>query len=140
MGREALTVQMNIFARLAMTAILAGSVTSAALAQAHCSRETLTVRGTPVTIGYCVQSPPAAAGGGEMRLPVQGNYSAPGGSFTQASVLRFVTGEGPARVLQSVSLARLGLTGTLHLTLQYGSDGVVRIQSAMLTPGAITIK
>ena len=75
-----------------------------------------------------------------MRLPVEATYSAPGGSFTESTTLLFVSGEGPARMLQSVKLARLGLTGTLHLTLQYGTDGVLHIESAMLTPGAITIK
>ncbi|MHB8146590.1 MAG: hypothetical protein ACYDGM_04920 [Vulcanimicrobiaceae bacterium] len=133
-------MQMTLFTRLAMAAILVASTSTVALAQQHCSRETLMVRGTPVTIGYCVQRPPVAAGGGEMRLPVEASYSTPGGSFTESTTFLFVSGEGPARILQSVKLARLGLAGTLHLTLQYGADGALHIESAMLTPGAITIK
>ena len=92
-----------------------------------------------MTIGYCVQSAPTAAGGGEMRLPVEASYAAPGGSFKEPLILRFVSGEGPAQGIQSVRLARLGLNGTLHLTLEYGR-GAVHIEGAMLTPGAITIK
>ena len=53
--------------------------------------------------------------------------------------MRFVTGEGTTRVLENVDLAGVGLGGTLHLTLAY-VDGLVHIENAMLTPGAITIK
>jgi hypothetical protein len=120
-----------------VAAVLLAAIPMAATAQAHCSRETLTVRGTPVTISYCPSAP--AAAGPEVSVPVEGTFSSPSGSFSRASTLKFVSGEGPARVVQNVDLAALGLTGTLHLTLVYAS-GEVRVESAMLTPGAIIIK
>ncbi len=53
--------------------------------------------------------------------------------------MRFIAGDGPSRVLENVELAQLGLQGTLHLTLVY-AGGAVHIESALLTPGAVTIK
>ena len=72
-------------------------------------------------------------------MPVTEAYSSSGGSMTRSTTLRFITGEGPSRVLENVNLAELGLTGTLHLTLVY-AGGEVRVEKAMLTPGAIIIK
>jgi hypothetical protein len=98
----------------------------------------LKVRDVPVTIQYCLTGAPTLSGP-EMLVPVEGSYSSATGSFSRNSTMRFVTGEDPARVLENVDLAGLGLGGTLHLTLAY-SDGQVHIENAMLTPGAITIK
>lgn len=117
--------------------MLLAAIPAAAVSQPHCSRETLTVRGTPVTISYCPSAP--TGNGREVTVPVAASYASPAGSFSRTSSLRFVTGEGPARVLENVDLAELGLTGTLHLTLVYAA-GEVRIGSALLTPGAIIIK
>lgn len=110
-----------------------------AQAQGACSSEVLRIRATPVTIGYCVSGPIARSPGGEIAVPVRESYASPRGSFTSNAILHFVSDEGPALVLQSVPLARLGSKGTLHLTLRF-DETAVRITSAMLTPGAITIK
>ncbi len=42
-------------------------------------------------------------------------------------------------MIQDVPLERVGLQGMLHLTLLL-RGGTLRIDSAMLTPGALTIK
>lgn len=110
----------------------------AAGAEEHCSRETLTIRGTPVTIGYCLAAPPRVSGS-EVTLAVDETYSSAGGAFSRRAKLRFITGVGPARVLENVDLARLGLTGTLHVTLVYNGQ-TVQLANAMLTPGAVVIK
>jgi hypothetical protein len=104
-----------------------------------CTQETLDVRGTPVTIGYCVSGPPRSTDADEMIVPIVASYGAPGGSFSRSSEMHFVAGEGVSRVIESLDLSRLGMSGTLHLTLAY-SDGRVHIEGALLTPGAITIK
>lgn len=105
----------------------------------HCTRETLAVKGTPVTIGYCINGAIRPTIGGEIAVPVQASYSAPGGSFQEVLTLRFLSGEGPSRVIRNLALSDVGSTGTLHLTLVYsGMD--VSIESATLTPGAIIIK
>ncbi|MEO9169641.1 MAG: hypothetical protein ABI282_00445 [Candidatus Baltobacteraceae bacterium] len=135
-GRESFAVRMKTWTFLLLAAALA-VVPAAAAAQDNCSRETLPVRGTPVTIGYCVSDAVRAAG--EVSVAAAGTFSAPGGSYSRSSTMRFITGEGPSRVLENVPLAQLGLRGTLHLTLVY-SGGLLHIESALLTPGAITIK
>ena len=135
-GREVRELRMKPSSLLALA--FAAAATSAAGAQEHCSRETLDVRGTPVTIAYCVNGE-AAPTAGAVALSVQGTYSAPAGSFSRKGTMRFVAGDGPSRVLENVELNQLGIQGTLHLTLLYGG-GTVRIESAMLTPGAVTIK
>lgn len=111
----------------------------AASAQARCTQETLVVRGTPVAVAYCIQGPVRSATGDELVVPVVESFGSPGGSFSRAVDIRFVAGEGVSRVLRSVDLAPAGVAGTLHLTLAY-AGGQVRIESAMLTPGAVTIK
>ena len=125
---------------VALLALLtAASLPAAAVAQQHCSQEVLKVRGTPVTIGYCVTGNPRNDGAGEVVVPVAATYSAPAASFGQQRDLRFIAGERNSRILESLNLDRLGMTGVLHLTLLYTGE-VVRVEGALLTPGAITIK
>jgi len=124
---------------LASFILVAAGTIRGALADPGCTQETLFVRGTPVTIGYCVSAAPHANGAGEVIVPISATYSAPGGSLRRASELHFMADERVSRVIESLDLARVGLTGTLHLTLAY-SRGVVRIEGALLTPGAITVK
>jgi hypothetical protein len=120
--------------------VVAAALPTAASAQQHCSQETLSVHGTPVTIGYCVNATIRSGAGEEIQVPVQASYSSPGGSFARPEDLRFISGEGTSRVVENLALAPLGLAGqTLHLTLVY-SGGTVHVEGALLTPGAITIK
>jgi len=123
----------------AIATLFAALATASAPAQPRCSQETLNVRGTPVTIGYCPAGPPRSDVTGEILVPVAETYSSPAGTFTRQRQLHFLPGEGVSHVLDNVKLARLGMTGVLHLTLAYG-NGAVWIEGAMLTPGAITIK
>ncbi|HTA40539.1 MAG TPA: hypothetical protein VK760_15745 [Candidatus Acidoferrales bacterium] len=128
--------------RLGAAAFLAAAAALPVTAsgQQRCSQETLSVRGTPVTIGYCIAAPPRSGAGEEVLIPVQASYTAPGGSFGRAEELRFIAGEGSSRVVENLRLGPLGLGAqTLHLTLVY-AGGVVRIEGALLTPGAITVK
>ena len=93
---------------------------------------------SPVTIAYCVTGKPHSSGSEEI-VPVSASYSSPGGTLRRSSDLRFLADEGVSRVLESLDLTKLGLTGTLHLTVAY-SHGLVHLEGALLTPGAITIK
>jgi hypothetical protein len=124
----------RLFLGLSLAATLRPAVASPA-----CTQETLNVRGTPVTIGYCVDGAARSAGGDEIVVPTAASYGAPGGSFSRTEHLHFVAGEGISRVIENLDLARLGLRGTLHLTLAY-SGGLIHVEGALLTPGAITIK
>lgn len=130
----------NVYGRPFLALALALSATGPAWAQGNrCTRETLAVKGTPVTVGYCVFSEASATAGHDLPVQVTESYSTSRGSFSQQSTFRFIAGESASRVIEDVALARLGLEGTLHLTLVY-RGGTVRVESALLTPGAITIK
>ena len=112
-----------------------------ALAQpaGRCTRETLTVRGMPLTANYCVTQLGPSTPGRDLPVRVTETYSTPRGSYTLESTLRFIAGEESSRVIEDLPLERVGLQGTLHLTLVL-RGGLVRVDSAMLTPGAVTIK
>ncbi|HEY1975371.1 MAG TPA: hypothetical protein VGG89_02360 [Candidatus Baltobacteraceae bacterium] len=126
----------RFFLGLSLVAALRPAVAVSAPA---CTQETLNVRGTPVTIGYCIDGAARSAGGDEIIVPTAASYGAPGHSFSLSRQLHFVAGEGVSRVIESLDLTRLGLSGTLHLTLAY-SSGLIHVEGALLTPGAITIK
>jgi hypothetical protein len=124
----------------ALAALAAMAAPLLAGAATPCTQETLTVQGTPVTIGYCIAGRPRPTGAQELIVPVAATYAARGGTtFARSEDLHFLAGEGISRVIEHLDLAKLGLTGTLHLTLAY-AHGVVRIEGALLTPGAITVK
>jgi hypothetical protein len=108
-------------------------------AQTNCTQETLAVRGAPLTVAYCVAGPAHAGAADELIVPVLASFGSPGGTFSRAIELHFVAGERVSRVMDSVDLRPAGMQGMLHLTLAY-AGGLVRVEGAMLTPGAITIK
>ncbi|MDQ6931360.1 MAG: hypothetical protein M3126_11925 [Candidatus Eremiobacteraeota bacterium] len=121
--------------QIALAAALVSALGVPAAAQTgRCTSEVLRIKGTPVTVGYCVLG--AQPGG---TVQVRESYSSARGSFSQTSPLAFISGDDPSRVIEDVSLVQLGLSGTLHLTLVM-RGGAVRIEGALLTPGAITIK
>lgn len=126
---------------IVLTAALALSLGAAAQAQpaGHCTREVLNVRGTPLTVSYCVTGSAQAAPGHDLPVRVSQSYTTPRGAYTDESTLNFIAGEESSRVIQDLPLDKVGLQGTLHLTLLL-HGGLVRVDSAMLTPGAVTIK
>jgi hypothetical protein len=123
---------------LLLAIALAVGLATPAGAQDQCTHSTLIVQGTPLQVELCVTAAPQGPSG-IVNVALVGTYSASGRSFTQHATLRFITGEGPARALNSAGLASLGIAGTMRMTLLY-SGGVVTIEHAMLTPGAIRIK
>ena len=127
--------------RTFMATALALSLGSSASAQpaGRCTHETLVVRGTALTAAYCVSAMGAAPAGRDLPVRVVETFSTPRTSFSQEATLRFIAGEQASRVIEDVALERLGMEGTLHLTLLLHS-GSVHVEGAMLTPGAITIK
>lgn len=105
----------------------------------RCTHETLDLRGTPLTASYCIESIGAAAPGRDLPVRLSQSYSTPHGSWSQDSTLQFISGEAASRVIQDLPLDHVGMQGTLHITLVL-RGGTVHVDSAMLTPGAITIK
>lgn len=105
----------------------------------RCTHDTLAIQGQSVAATYCVTSGGHATAGQELRVAVTETFTSPRGKISQPATLLFIRGEANSRVIEDLSLERLGANGTLHLTLAL-RDGLVRIESAMLTPGAVTIK
>ncbi len=67
-------------------------------------------------------------------MPVAATYTARGGgSFARSEELHFLAGEGVSRVIEHLDLTKLGLSGTLHLTLAY-AHGVVRHRGGPADP------
>ncbi|HZT11442.1 MAG TPA: hypothetical protein VFA29_01430 [Candidatus Baltobacteraceae bacterium] len=105
----------------------------------RCTREELKVHGLAVSAVYCVVPADTAREGHDLAVSVDETFSSVRGAFTRQSRLHFLAGEDASRVIEDVPLARLGLEGTLHTTLVL-RRGAVRMEGAMLTPGAITVK
>ena len=124
---------------LAIFIVVVTSTVRSALGQSSCTQETLRVEGSPVTIGYCIARPVRTTAAGELVVLVTETDAAPAGTLRRATELHFIAGEGVSRVIESLDLTKIGLTGTLHLTLAY-TRGLVNVEGALLTPGAITIK
>ena len=133
---------LRVTGKIAVVCVLAwvgAAMPVAAQPQNRCTRETLNVTGTPVTISYCVSSAARSADGRETIANVQETFSSPRGSFGQNAPLSFLAGNDPSRVIEDVSLTRLGMSGTLHLTLIMRAQRIL-IEAALLTPGAIVVK
>ncbi|HET6275405.1 MAG TPA: hypothetical protein VFE16_05650 [Candidatus Cybelea sp.] len=124
---------------LAIAAVSAALTLRAATAAEQCTQESLSVEGRAVSIGYCISGPLRSNGADEVLVPVTATYAASGTTLRLPIQLHFIAGENVSRVLESLDLTKLGLTGTLHLTLAF-AHGLVRVEGALLTPGAITIK
>jgi hypothetical protein len=126
---------------MVLATALALSLGTSAQAQAtgRCTRETLNVHGTPLTAVYCIVGTGTASPGRDLPVRVNESYSTPRGSWNQDVTLQFISGEESSRVIHDLALDKVGLQGTLHLTLLL-RGGAVHVDSAMLTPGAVTIK
>ncbi len=123
--------------RIALSAVMVLGLQSLAFAAGGCTDETLNVRGTPLSVSYCVTR--TARAGSEIIVTVAQRFSSSRGSFSQTEPLQFVAGIDRSRTISDVNLAQAGIAGTVHLTLSY-NGGLIHVDSAMLTPGAITIK
>lgn len=127
------------YAALSSALWLAVAAAASAQPATRCTRETLSVPGTPVAVSYCVVGINRSADGRETIVNVQETYSSRRGSLAQTSPLSFLAGDGPSRVIEDVSLEHLGIAGTLHLTLVMRTQRI-HIEAAILTPGAIVVK
>lgn len=110
-----------------------------AAAQNRCTRDSLTVQGTPIAVEYCVTAMGRMSPGSELPVTVSELYHTNRGTVRETKAFRFIAGEPSSRVIDDLDLAPLGLKGTLHLTLVL-RGGTVALEGAMLTPGAVTIR
>ena len=126
---------MGTFFRSAVALGLAAGLGLPASAQGErCSRDALTVDGTPVAARFCV---PADAGAAN--VSVTETFTALGKTVTKTTPLAVVAGALTSRTIDDLDLGPLGLKRTLHMTLAYRA-GAVELEHALALPGAIPIK
>jgi hypothetical protein len=137
--------EMSAFARGAYAALLVAISTVPVLGQPAdgCSHDAFVIDGATVGVTLC---PGAAAPARRARSDGQGGgitvletFSSASATFSRTTVVVPDDQSGPARAIDDVSLDRLGITKTLHLTIAY-RGGATRLEHALLIPGAVPLK
>ena len=133
-----------------MTASLAGLVLAAALAAASpaaaprvpesCSSDTFSIDGHSVGVQVCAPSdPPRSEKGKRDSIVLRETISSGGTSFVRTTSLEYLDTAETSRTIDDVPLDKLGIAKTLHLTIGY-KPGAVRLEHALLVPGAVPLK
>jgi hypothetical protein len=106
-----------------------------------CSNDVFTIDDRPVSVALCVpvSDPKRSADGKRYLVTVSEAVSSRGASFDREITLDFLAGADVSRTLDDVPLDKLGIAGTLHLTIGY-RPGSVRLEHALLIPGAKALK
>ncbi|MGA2394153.1 MAG: hypothetical protein ABSH03_12515 [Candidatus Lustribacter sp.] len=127
---------MRLLARsLAGTTVAFLAAGATALAQGeHCTHDTLTIDGSPMTATFCVTGPPAAA-----QVTVTETYVRGGQHLTRPLTIDLVDGAPVTRAVDDIPLADLGSNKQLHVTIAYHS-GTALLEHALLLPGAVVLK
>jgi hypothetical protein len=122
-------------------AFMLAGVASAAEPRDACAHDVLRVDGTPVDVLLCAPSAaaPRKAEGRPVEVSVAETFTANGSSFSRTVSLEFLEGPQTSRTIDDVALDKLGIPKALHLTIGY-RGGVMRLEHAMLVPGAISLK
>ena len=106
-----------------------------------CSSDAFAIDGSQVTVLVCL-------GGAAVKAPATPNsgsaslvetFSSREASFSQTSSVEFLAGAEVSRKIEDVSLARLGISKTLHMTIAY-KPGSAKLERALLIPGAVVLK
>ena len=125
-------------------AALLSSRVSPALA-AGCSTDVFAIDGNAVNVELCSTRAPLAAAHGKA-VPAQGGDAVREtitvkGRPPLVREVRYqsATGDATARSLDDIPLAALGIGKTMHVTLAV-HDGNVRLEHALLVPGATPLK
>jgi hypothetical protein len=106
-----------------------------------CSSDTFSIDGSALTVQLCTGGPFAKA----PATPKPGSasivetFSTHDASFSQTTSVEYLAGAEVSRTLDDVSLARLGISKTLHLTIAY-KPGSAKLEHALLIPGAVVLK
>lgn len=129
---------------LASSALATGLVAFAgaalpASAASGCSSDVFLVKGTSLAVELC--APPAAPRtGGKNPVTIVETLAAKGQpSLTRKVALDAALGDETSRTIDDAPLQTLGIAGTLHMTIAY-KGGAVRLEHALLVPGAIALK
>jgi len=106
-----------------------------------CSNDVFSIDDRPVTVALCIPEaePKRAADGRRFLVTITESLTSRGASFNRDVTLDFLAGAELSRTLDDVPLDKLGIGGTLHLTIGY-RPGTIRLEHALLIPGAKALK
>jgi len=121
---------------VAVLVLFAAASIVPALAQPaqRCSRDAFPVGGQSVAVTVCAGAPD-----GGKTVAVTQTFKSGAASFNHLTSIEVLPGASASRAVDDVSLAPLGLSYTLHLTLAYRAAAVT-IEHALLLPGAVPLK
>jgi hypothetical protein len=106
-----------------------------------CSRDTFSIDGRAVNVSLCADDAAAhrSPDGHRIIVTIAESFAAAAASFQRSVTLDFLAGAELSRTIDDVPLDKLGIDRTLHLTIGY-RPGTVRLEHALLVPGAIALK
>ncbi len=131
-----------MIASIALLALATGLVSAApSPAPSVCSNDVFTIDDRPVNVALCVpeSAPRRSADGKRLIVTVSETVSSRGATFNRDVSLDFLAGTDLSRTLDDVPLDKVGIGGTLHLTIGY-RPSVIRLEHALLIPGAKALK
>lgn len=122
-----------------LAAALLASGAAAYAAPSGCSEDTFLVKGTQLSVELCAPSASARAAS-KGPISIAETITAKGQPPLARKVpLDGALGDETSHTIDDAPLQSLGIAGTLHMTLAYKS-GAVRLEHALLVPGAIALK
>jgi hypothetical protein len=102
----------------------------------RCSSDTFAIDGTNLGVELCAGLPAK----GTAKAAITETLTAKGLTpYVREVSLELLPGTETARTIDDAPLAKLGLRRTLHLTIAL-RNGTVRLEHALLVPGAIALK
>lgn len=119
-------------------AMCAAAAPALAQGSGRCTNEALTIEGQKVSAQFCVTGEAAAGPNKPVHVTISESLSAGGSNVNRTAGLDFVAADA-ARAIDDIPLAPLGIKKTLHSTFLY-SGGSVKLEHALLVPGAVTVK
>ncbi len=117
---------------LSSVLLAAGGATAAPA----CSSDAFTIDGSTLTVSLCAPSDAKGQSTAHVTETLSVRGQAP---YVRDVTLELVSGAESSRTIDDAPLQRLGFARTLHLTIAY-RNGSVRLEHALLVPGAIALK
>ncbi len=129
---------MPIYVRSAFAIAAFALVATAvpAFAAAGCSNDAFTVTGTSLAVEICA---PATRPAGKAPVFATATLTARGKDPVVRKIPLEVVSDEASHTIDDAPLQSLGIAGTLHMTIGYKA-GAVRLEHALLVPGAIALK
>jgi hypothetical protein len=107
-----------------------------------CSNDSFVVDGRPVGVALCLADnavPKRSSDGKRTIVTITERLASNDQYFSRDVSLDFLAGAELSRTIDDLPLERIGILKQLHLTIGY-SPGSVRLEHALLIPGAIALK